>query len=377
MTQPFAFRLDKTDGSARLGQIQTTHGAVETPAFMAVGTRGTVKGVTVEQLKATGVPVMLSNAFHLAMRPGGDLIERLGGLHAFTGWDKVILTDSGGYQVFSLEGLRQMDDDGATFRSPLDGAVHRFTPESVVELEAKLGADIVMQFDECAPYPCEKERVARATERSAAWAERSVSHWETVRKPHQVLFPIVQGGVYPDLRAMSIERLAALDAAGYGIGGLSVGEGAGLMMGTLDTLMPLMPSRKPRYLMGVGLPQDIIRAVARGVDMFDCVIPTRNARNAQAFTWNGTLKLRNAAHINDPRPIDETCNCPACRTYSRAAIRHFIMEKQMTGEILLTLHNLTFYQALMRDIRSAIRESRFTDWSVASLKNLEGGQSLE
>lgn len=368
---PFSFRLEKTEGNARTGRVQTVHGEFETPAFMAVGTRGTVKGVTVDQLRAANVPVMLSNAFHLAMRPGGDLIEKLGGLHSFTGWDRVILTDSGGYQVFSLEGLRHMDDDGATFRSPLDGSVHRFTPESVVELEAKLGADIVMQFDECAPYPCEKERVARATERSAAWAERSVSHWESVRKPHQVLFPIVQGGVYPDLRAMSIERLARLDAAGYGIGGLSVGEGAGLMMGTLDVLMPLMPSAKPRYLMGVGLPQDIIRAVARGVDMFDCVIPTRNARNAQAFTWNGSLKLRNASHTDDPRPIDETCNCPACCHYSRAAIRHFIMEKQMTGEILLTLHNLTFYQSLMSGIRAAIRDDRFADWSNAALQSLE------
>ena len=265
MSSPVKYERHQTDGAARLGRVSTAHGAFETPAFMAVGTRGTVKGVLADQLRTTGTPVMLCNAFHLAMRPGGERIKALGGLHRFTGWDRTILTDSGGYQVFSLEGLRRMDDDGATFRSPLDGSTHRFTPENVMELEAQLGADIVMQFDECAPYPCDRDRVERAMVRSADWAERGMAHWLTVRQQHQALFPIVQGGVYPDLRARSIERLAALDAPGYGIGGLSVGEGPELMVSTLDALMPLMPADKPRYLMGVGLPQDIIQAVAREI----------------------------------------------------------------------------------------------------------------
>ncbi|MEG6522183.1 tRNA guanosine(34) transglycosylase Tgt [Desulfotomaculum sp. 1211_IL3151] len=355
---------------ARLGELTTPHGVVETPIFMPVGTQATVKTMTPEEVKQTGGRLILSNTYHLYLRPGHDLIKEAGGLHQFMNWDGPILTDSGGFQVFSLGPLRTITEDGVEFRSHIDGSKHFFTPEKVMEIEQALGADIAMAFDECAPYPCDKEYAVAALERTTRWAERC-------KKAHtrkdQALFGIVQGGVFTDLRERSARELIALDFPGYGIGGLSVGEPKELMYEVLDNLMPIMPEDKPRYLMGVGSPDCLIEGVVRGIDMFDCVLPTRIARNGTVFTRNGKLTVRNAEYARDFSPMDKHCNCYACQNYSRAYIRHLIKADEILGIRLTTIHNLHFLQDLMENIRQAIREDRLLAYREEFLKVFNAG----
>lgn len=355
---------------ARLGELTTPHGVVETPIFMPVGTQATVKTMTPEEVKETGGRLILSNTYHLYLRPGHDLIKEAGGLHKFMNWDGPILTDSGGFQVFSLGPLRTITEDGVEFRSHIDGSKHFFTPEKVMEIEQALGADIAMAFDECAPYPCDKEYAVAALERTTRWAERC-------KKAHtrkdQALFGIVQGGVFTDLRERSARELIALDFPGYGIGGLSVGEPKELMYEVLDQLMPIMPEDKPRYLMGVGSPDCLIEGVVRGIDMFDCVLPTRIARNGTVFTRNGKLTVRNAEYARDFSPMDKHCNCYACQNYSRAYIRHLIKTDEILGIRLTTIHNLHFLQDLMENIRQAIREDRLLAYREEFLKVFNAG----
>ena len=358
------YTLDSTDGTARAGTLRTARGDVATPAFMPVGTAATVKGLAPDQVRATGARLILGNTYHLVLRPGTDVIRDLGGLHAFMRWDGPILTDSGGYQVFSLAKRRQVDDDGVTFGSHIDGAEVRFTPERVMQWQRDLGSDICMQLDECPPSTADHDDLARAVERSLAWAKRSLA---CDLDEHQACFPIVQGGLDAQLRQAHARELAALNAKGYAIGGLSVGESRDAMLDTLAVTAPALPHDKPRYLMGVGYPEDLLGAIALGVDMFDCVIPTRNARNSMAFTSTGRLKLRNAAHARDPRPLDESCECPACREFSRAYLRHLIMAKEVLGMVLMTQHNLTFYQRLVARARTAIIERRYSAFARAEL----------
>jgi len=355
-----------TDGRARLGRLATPHGQVDTPAFMPVGTAGTVKGVTPDQLAAAGAQIVLANAYHLMLRPGAETVARLGGLHRLMGWDGPILTDSGGYQVFSLAHLRTVSDEGAVFQSHVDGAQVALTPRRAVQVQRLLGADIIMQLDECPPAGAEKAHVARAVRRSAAWARQCRQAWqEPLTDPpaapgraaqghEQALFGIQQGGVHDDLRADSARALIDLDLPGYAVGGLSVGEAHATMLEVVSAAGELLPADKPRYLMGVGEPRDVLAAVARGMDLFDCVLPTRNARNAQAFTWNGRLRLRNARHAEDPRPLDESCTCYTCRHFSRGTLRHLFAAREMLGPTLLTIHNLRFFADLLAAVRAAI-----------------------
>lgn len=344
---------------ARLGKLSTPHGEVETPIFMPVGTQATVKTMTPEEVRGVGGRLILSNTYHLYLRPGHELVREAGGLHKFMNWNGPILTDSGGFQVFSLGPLRKITEDGVEFRSHIDGSKHFFTPEKVMEIEQALGADIAMAFDECAPYPCDKEYALAALERTTRWAERcKVAH----TREDQALFGIVQGGVFHDLRERSAKELIAMDFPGYGIGGLSVGEPKEIMYEVLDHLMPIMPKDKPRYLMGVGSPDCLIEGVIRGVDMFDCVLPTRIARNGTVFTHKGKLIVRNAENARDFRPMDEQCDCYACRNYSRAYIRHLIKTDEILGIRLTTIHNLHFIQHLMGKIREAIREDRLLEY---------------
>jgi queuine tRNA-ribosyltransferase len=327
---------------------------------MPVGTAGSVKGVTPDQLRACGVEMVLANTYHLLLRPGADVVAQLGGLHALMGWTGPILTDSGGYQVFSLAHRRTIDDRGVTFQSHIDGAEVRLTPEQAVRVQHLLGADVIMQLDECPPHDAPFDEVARAVVRSADWARRGQRQWEnatgrlSAQGAFQALFGIQQGGTHADLRRQSAQRLVELDLPGYAIGGLSVGEGHAAMRAVLDAVDSQFPADRPRYLMGVGEPRDILDGVLRGIDMFDCVLPTRNARNTQAFTWQGRLRLRNARHERDARPLDETCLCYTCRTFSRGTIRHLFQAGEMLGPTLLTLHNLRFFADLMAGIRGAI-----------------------
>ncbi|WP_127089463.1 tRNA guanosine(34) transglycosylase Tgt [Aquabacter cavernae] len=358
MSEGFSFRLNATDGTARTGVVSTPRGDIATPAFMPVGTVATVKGVYPEQVRATGADILLGNTYHLMLRPGAERIAALGGLHKFMRWDRPILTDSGGFQVMSLSELRKLDENGVTFRSHIDGAMHQLTPERAMEIQGLLGADIQMQLDECVKLPCTDEEAARAMRLSLRWAERSKRAFEQQPKGRAV-FGIVQGGAVEALRIESARALADMDFPGYSIGGLAVGEPQDIMLRMIETVEPHLPSTKPRYLMGVGTPDDLIEAVGRGIDMFDCVMPTRSGRHALAFTRFGRINLKNARHQNDPRPLDEESDCPALRDYSRAYLHHLIRCGEMLGGMLLSWANLHYYQDLMRGARAAIAEGRY------------------
>ena len=363
----FRFELVARDGAARRGRLRTPHGTIETPAFMPVGTAGAVKAVLHRDLREIGAKILLANTYHLMLRPGDDLVASLGGLHGFTGWDGPFLTDSGGYQVFSLASLRRLDEEGARFQSHIDGSTHLLTPERSMEIQANLGADIAMAFDECPPGDATREAVAEATGRTTRWARRCR---DVHRRDGQWLFGIVQGGVELDLREASARDLMGLDFPGYAIGGLSVGEPRQERDRVLDHLDPILPEDKPRYLMGVGTPEDLIESVARGVDMFDCVLPTRNARNGQLFTSRGRLSIRNARYRDDPRPPDPGCRCPTCQTVSRAYLRHLHMAGEMNAATLMTVHNLFFYLDIMRGLRQSLRLCRFEEFRRKTLRRL-------
>ena len=354
MSTDFNFTLKAKDGLARCGEITTAHGTIRTPAFMTVGTAGTVKGLTPDQLRDTGAEVVLGNTYHLMLRPTAELVAQQGGLHRFMDWPAPILTDSGGYQVMSLSALRKITEDGVVFRSHIDGSTHNLTPERSIDIQRLLDADITMVLDECTPYPATREEAALSMHRSMRWAERCKGAF--VSRLGYGLFGIVQGSTWEDLRHESINSLTKIGFDGYAIGGLAVGEGQKVMFDVLDFTAPALPTDKPRYLMGVGKPSDLVGAVARGVDMFDCVLPTRSGRNGQAFTQRGAINIRNSRHRTDPRPLDENCRCLACRRFSRAYLRHLFTAGEMLGPILLTLHNLTCYQDIMRDLRAAITD---------------------
>jgi queuine tRNA-ribosyltransferase len=356
------FELKTTEGMARRGALSFPRGEVQTPAFMPVGTYGTVKGMTPEQVQATGAEIILGNTFHLMLRPGTGVIRKHGDLHDFMGWDKPILTDSGGFQVFSLGDLRKISEDGVSFRSPVDGAKVFLGPEQAIRVQHELGSDIIMIFDECTPYPASVEEAAQSMQLSLRWAIRCK---EAHGDHPSALFGIVQGGMYTDLRQQSLDALVAMEFDGYAIGGLSVGEPKDEMIKVLDYVGHRMPADKPRYLMGVGTPTDIVDAVARGIDMFDCVMPTRNARNAYLFTSQGLLKLRNARYKDDTRPLDPVCSCYTCRNFSRAYLHHLDKCKEILGAQLNTIHNLHYYQDLMQGLRRAIEQGRFTAFAEA------------
>ncbi|KGF15243.1 queuine tRNA-ribosyltransferase [Peptostreptococcus sp. MV1] len=345
---------------ARLGRLHTPHGIIETPIFMPVGTQATVKAMTPEELKEIGSQIILSNTYHLYMRPGHDLIERAGGLHKFMNWDKPILTDSGGFQVFSLGPLRKIKEEGVEFRSHLDGSKHFLSPEKAMEIQNSLGSDIMMAFDECAPYPADRQYVKNSLERTTRWLERCKEAHKYPEK--QALFGIVQGGMYKDLREQSAKEITAIDLPGYAIGGLSVGEPKEMMYEVLDYTVPLLPEDKPRYLMGVGSPDDLLEGVLRGIDMFDCVLPTRIARNGTAMTSQGKVVVRNASYAEDFTTLDPECDCYTCRNYTKAYIRHLIKCNEILGARLLTIHNLHFLLKLMENVRQAIREDRLLDF---------------
>ncbi|MCI0684535.1 MAG: tRNA guanosine(34) transglycosylase Tgt [Gemmataceae bacterium] len=365
----FRFDLLKTDGAARLGRLHTAHGPVETPVFMAVGTQASVKGLTPEQLEAAGVQMVLGNTYHLALRPGSELIAEQGGLHRFMGWPRPILTDSGGYQVFSLAANLKIDDRAAVFRSHIDGALLELSPESAVRIQEELGADIAMCLDECPAHGATADKLREAVRRTIHWAERCrAAH----HRPDQALFAIVQGGTDVDLRRRCAHALAALDFPGYALGGFSVGETPHQMLAALEPSAACLPEHKPRYLMGVGRPEDILLAVARGIDMFDCVLPTRNGRNAMAFTAQGPLKLRNACHKRDSAPLESDCACPTCRQFSRAYLHHLFLADEMLGPTLLSLHNVAFYSRLLSAIRQAIAAGTFADFCAVSLARMGG-----
>jgi len=368
--RPF-FGIHASYGSARAGWLETPHGRVATPAFMPVGTQGTVKALLPDQLEAAGVEMLLGNTYHLHLRPGEDVVARLGGLHRFMGWPRPILTDSGGFQVFSLAELRRVTDDAVEFQSHIDGHLVRLTPERAIEIQNRLGADVIMAFDECAPYPCERDQAERAMRRTVAWARRcQAAHG---RPGDQALFGIVQGSVFEPLRAECAERLVDLDFPGYAVGGVSVGEGDDLMYRVLDATVPRLPEGKPRYLMGVGTPANLVECIERGIDMFDCVLPTRNARSATAFVPGGKLRLRNLRYREDPRPLDPTCDCYACRHVSRGYLRHLFIAREIAAAVLTTIHNVRFYQRLVRQCREAILEGRYADFKRAFLEESRRG----
>lgn len=361
------FSVQKKDihSAARVGTLELPHGVVETPAFMPVGTQGTVKTLSPDDLVACGAQIILSNTYHLYLRPGVELVRRAGGIQRFASWNRPVLTDSGGYQVFSLAQLRTINEQGVRFQSHLDGSYHFFTPELVVDLQRALGSDIAMVLDECTPYPCEWSYAKDSMEMTVRWAERSLKRWketEPVLGFEQSLFAIVQGSTYPDLREECCDRLAELDFPGYAIGGLSVGEPKSALYETAALCAERLPEDRPRYLMGVGKPEDLIHCVALGVDLFDCVMPTRNGRNGTVFTRTGPLVVKNATCSEDFRPIDETCDCYACRTFSRAYIRHLFQAEEILALRLATIHNLRFYLRLMAEMRQAIAQGRFLAW---------------
>jgi queuine tRNA-ribosyltransferase len=368
----FGYKLLAQDGAARLGEMATPRGIVRTPAFMPVGTLGTVKALYFDQVKAAGADIVLANTYHLMLRPGAERIARLGGLHTFIRWDGPILTDSGGFQVMSLSRIREVSEEGVRFQSHIDGSRHMLTPERAVDIQWLLGADIQMQLDECIELPAEHKEAERAMELSVRWAERARNAFATRAAPGQALFGIVQGGIDPGLRRRSAEALVAMNFPGYAVGGLAVGEGQELMLTTLEGVLQFLPAARPRYLMGVGSPSDLIHSVARGIDMFDCVLPTRNGRHGLAFTWNGKINLRNARHAEDPAPLDPESTCPAARDYSRAYLHHLIKSGEYLGAMLLSWVNTAFYQELMAAMRVAIAEGRFASWAEATLARLEG-----
>lgn len=358
----FDFDLLATDGRARLGRIHTAHGPIDTPTFMPVGTAATVKAMTSDMVRATGAKVVLGNTYHLMIRPGAERIAKLGGLHKFMDWPGPILTDSGGFQVMSLQGLRKIDDHAVTFASHLDGKRFELTPERSIEIQDLLDSTITMVLDQCVPADSAEADVVTALERSMLWADRSRTAFRA--REGYGLFGIVQGGMNPILREQSAKGLIEIGFDGYAIGGLAVGEPQNVMFDMIEVCDPLLPANQPRYLMGVGKPEDLVGAVARGIDMFDCVLPTRSGRTAQAWTRQGFLNMRNARHAEDPTPIDPTCSCPACQNHSRAYLHHLTKAKEILGSILLTWHNLHYYQALVGEMRTAIRSNRFRDFQA-------------
>jgi queuine tRNA-ribosyltransferase len=378
----FAFRVTDTDGRARRGVMTTAHGDVETPAFMPVGTQGAVKGVTHRDLETLRVEILLSNTYHLYLRPGDGLIARRGGLHRFISWTKPILTDSGGYQIFSLAARRTIDEQGARFQSHLDGSAHLLTPEKATDIQAQLGSDIAMVLDECLAHPASADAVRQSMERTLRWAARARNRLQMLREGQtgdvvvtnqgQAQFGIVQGGVVPDLREESACKTVALDFEAYAIGGLSVGEPIDVMYDIVSLTTGWLPENRPRYLMGTGTPEDLVECVARGIDMFDCVLPTRNARNGQLFTSRGRINIDNARFAEDDRPVDPACDCYTCRHYSRAYLRHLFNTREMNGGALNTLHNLHFYLDTLRRIREAIRFGRFESFRRMFLEQLSG-----
>ena len=358
------FIVRKTDlgGAARLGTLTTAHGTIETPAFMPVGSLGAVKGIEADDLRSLGYGLILNNAYHLYLRPGHEVVATMGGLHTFTSWPGAILTDSGGFQVFSLSKLCKVTDEGLTFQSHLDGSLHHITPERAIEIQEALGADIMMAFDECVALPSSQERIEDALQRTQRWAARCQA---ARRRTDQALFGIVQGGHDPELRAQAAAGIVAIGFDGYAIGGLSVGEEKSVMYGMLDATVPLLPRDRPHYLMGVGMPEDLVEGVARGVDMFDCVVPTRHGRTGSLFTSTGRVVIKNAQYARDEQPIDSACACRVCARYSRAYLHHLFLSKEMLGVRLNTLHNLYYFAELMREIRAAIAEGTFADFRSA------------
>lgn len=388
--KPFSFEVLSKDREtrARLGRITTAHGDIETPVFMPVGTQGTVKALTQEMLEAMEARIILGNTYHLYLRPTHTLINRLGGLHRFISWERAILTDSGGFQVFSLGPLRKLSEEGVSFQSHIDGSRHFLTPETSMEVQAALGSDIVMCFDECTPYPATREQAKHSLELTSRWARRSKARLVelhenpaaaeragvTIVNPTQALFGINQGSMFFDLRSQSLDELLEVGFDGYAIGGLSVGEDKQVMYSIIDHIAPKLPEDKPRYLMGVGTPEDICEAVAQGVDMFDCVLPTRNARNGNLFTSRGRINIKNARYKDDDRPLDESCDCAACARYSRAYLRHLYQSGEILASVLATLHNVRFYLDTMERIRQAIRLSAFKEFHHTYLAELSRGQ---
>ena len=376
----FGFRVTHTDGRARRGLMTTAHGVVETPAFMPVGTQGAVKGVTHRDLELLGAEILLTNTYHLYLRPGDDLIARRGGLHRFIGWSKPILTDSGGYQVFSLAARRTLDEEGAHFRSHLDGSLHHLTPEKATDIQAQLGSDIAMVLDECLAHPADETAARESMARTTRWARRARDRFLAlgdgrasnviVSNPGQAQFGIVQGSIFPGLREESARDTVQTGFEGYAIGGLSVGEPIEVMYDIVSRTTPCLPVDRPRYLMGTGTPEDLLEAVARGIDMFDCVLPTRNARNGQLFTREGRINIKNARYAEDDRPPDEACGCYTCRTCSRAYLRHLFLAGEINASTLNTLHNLHFYVDTLRRIRESIAFGRFEDFRVAFHQSL-------
>jgi queuine tRNA-ribosyltransferase len=358
----FSFTVIKEDSisSARLGKILTAHGEVDTPAFMPVGTQGTVKSLTPEEIEDLNAEIILCNTYHLYLRPGHEVIARLGGLHSFIHWKRPLLTDSGGFQIYSISTLRKIKEEGVFFRSHLDGSSHLLTPEKAVEVQEALGADIIMCLDECTPYPSSFDYTQGSLSLTTRWAERSK---KAHKRKDQALFGIIQGGMYPDLRKQSAREIVGFDFPGYAVGGLGVGETKDTLHEILDTTVPLIPHDKPRYLMGVGTPQDLLECAKKGIDMFDCVMPTRHARNGMLFTSFGSLVIKNAEHADDPKPIDPQCGCYTCKHYSRAYLRHLFMAKEILSARLNTIHNLYYYLNLMKDLREAIRADRVEEFS--------------
>ena len=356
------YQIDATDGRARTGQINTPRGEIRTPAFMPVGTAATVKAMMPSSVRETGADILLGNTYHLMLRPTAERIARLGGLHKFMNWDRPILTDSGGFQVMSLASLRKLTERGVTFKSHIDGSKHEITPERSMEIQELLGSDIVMCFDECPALPADRTRIAESMELSMRWAKRSKDAFGD--RPGHALFGIQQGGLEQDLRQQSAEALREIGFDGYAVGGLAVGEGQEAMFGCLDYAPEQLPQDKPRYLMGVGKPDDIVGAVARGIDMMDCVLPSRSGRTGQVFTRMGVLNIKNARHADDPRPLDENCGCPACQNYSRAYLHHVFRSQEMISSMLLTWHNLRYYQDIMAGMRDTIGAGTFTQWQA-------------
>ena len=371
MTTEYGFSLLGVDGSARLGEIRTPRGTIRTPAFMPVGTAGSVKGIYPDQLAAAGTDIILGNTYHLMLRPTAERIAALGGLHAFIGWERPILTDSGGFQVMSLAKLRRLTEDGVSFQSHLDGSRHLLTPERAMEIQRLLGSDIQMQLDECLQYPHSDSDAERAMALSARWAARSRQAFGS--QPGRACFGIVQGGVAAHLRLESAKRLVDIGFDGYAVGGLAVGEGQALMLQTLDVTLPALPADRPRYLMGVGTPDDIVEAVARGIDMMDCVLPTRSGRHGQAFTRWGKLNLRNARYADDPRPLDAESTCAASTNFSRAYLHHLIKAGELLGMTILSWANVAYYQELMQGMRKALAERRFADFHAEVRENWARG----
>ncbi len=360
MSEEFFFNLKTTENKARRGEVVTAHGTIQTPAFMPVGTAATVKAIKFSDIKKSGAEIILGNTYHLMLRPTAELIEHLGGLHKFMNWDGPILTDSGGFQVMSLSKIRKISDAGVEFSSHLDGSKHFVSPEKSIEIQHKLGSDITMIFDECVQFPATFEQAKIAMERSILWAIRSKSAFQ--KRAGHGIFGIVQGSTFKDLRQISAQKLIEIDFDGYAIGGLAVGEGQDVMFEVLDYAPDFLPINKPRYLMGVGKPSDIVGAVARGIDMFDCVIPTRSGRTGQAFTRNGTINIRNSKHRNDNKPLDEKCRCYACKNHSRAYLHHLAKAGEILAAMLMSEHNIFYYQDLMREIRTAIEKQKFSEF---------------